>query len=69
MGIFRGLRPDITPAQVVALVGSVVALLVSFGVDLSAEQRDSILTLVGILAGLLLVSDAGLRVGRNVANP
>ena len=40
--------PDITPAQVVAALGSLLSVLVSFGVDLTQEQRDSLLDLTGI---------------------
>lgn len=59
--------PDITPAQVVAALGSILSVLVSFGVDLTAEQRDSLLDLTGILAAFLLGSDALIRFGRSRA--
>jgi hypothetical protein len=57
--------PDITPAQVVAVVGAVIAILVAYGVDLSAAQQDSIMNLVSILAPVLIAGDATVRAARN----
>ncbi len=59
--------PDITPAQVVAALGSLLSVLVSFGVDLTQEQRDSLLDLTGIVAAFILGSDALIRFGRSRA--
>jgi hypothetical protein len=56
--------PDITPAQIVAIVGAVIGVLVAFGVDISGPQRDAVLTVVGIVSGTLIVSDAHIRNGR-----
>ena len=63
--------PDITPAQIVALVGSLITVLVAAGLDISKDLQDSILQLVTVLASLLLVSDAAIRHGRSraLANP
>lgn len=65
-GIFRGPRPDITPAQVAAAVPVVANLLNAFGVfTLNAQQTDSLQTTVAY--GLALVAgDAVVRVGRNI---
>ncbi len=56
--------PDITPAQAVAIVGSIIAVLVAGGLPLSQDLQDSIIRLVTVLAPILLVSDAAIRHGR-----
>jgi hypothetical protein len=58
-------RPDITPAQLVALVGSVLALAVAFGVPISEAQSAAIVDTVQILAPILLAADAVIRHGRS----
>jgi hypothetical protein len=63
--MFGGKFPDITPIQVVAVVGSVIAILVAYGVNLSTAQQDSIMDLVKIVAPLLVVGDAAVRGARN----
>lgn len=59
--------PDITPAQIVAVVGAVIGLAVAAGLDISQDLQDSIINLVTVLSGLLLVSDAAIRHGRSRA--
>lgn len=59
--------PDITPAQVIAVVGSVLAVIVAAGLDISQELQDSIIRLVTVLAPLLLGADALIRHGRSRA--
>lgn len=67
-GLLSGLKPDITPAQIVAfLIAGVPHLLVLLGVDLSAEQ-DSALDKLLMLAGALIGGDVLLRGARNAAN-
>lgn len=74
--IFRGQRPDLTPAQVVGLLVAgipvIANLLRAFGVyDVSAEQERALtdtLMWAGVLAGLLFASDAGVRAARNAAD-
>jgi hypothetical protein len=56
--------PDLTPAQIVAILGSVLTLAVSFGVDISQAQQDALLQCVGLIAGALIVGDAVVRHGR-----
>jgi hypothetical protein len=73
--IFQGLRPDVTPAQLVALfVGGVpviATLLHVFGVyDLSEEQQDALTKAIqwgGLVAIALFGADAGLRAARGHA--
>ncbi len=56
--------PDITPAQVLAVVGAVIGVLVAAGLPLSQSLQDSIIQLVTVIAPILLVSDAVVRHGR-----
>lgn len=57
--------PDITKAQVLALMQAVIALVVAFGVDLSTEQQTAILGLAGAVAVVLPIADAIIRNGRS----
>lgn len=65
--MFGGLRPDVTPAQLIAVVGSIIGVAVAFGLDISDRQQDAILNLVAIVSGSLIGGDAVLRGARNVA--
>lgn len=73
MSIIRGTKPDITPAQIVALLVAGVPvlsnLLFAFGIyTLSSVQADALTdTLMwgGAFAALLTFSDAAIRNGRN----
>lgn len=51
MNIIKG-----EPAVVVSLVSAIIALAVSFGLNISAEQTGAIMAVVTILAGLLIRS-------------
>ena len=57
--------PDITKAQVIALVQAVIALVVAFGIDLTDEQTTAIIGLAGALAIVLPLADAIIRNGRS----
>lgn len=57
-------KPDITPAQVVALVQAVLALIVAYGIDVPKDAQDAIVQLATILGGLLIAGDAVVRNGR-----
>jgi hypothetical protein len=62
-----GIRPDITPAQIVSGIPIIAELLHSFGVyTLSQAQQDSLGKAV-TWAFALLGADAVSRVGRNLA--
>jgi len=73
-GLTSGPRPDITPPQIVAMAvaGIPIAaqLLRAFGIyDLSVEGEQALsnaVTWAGVLAGSLIIGDAGLRTGRNL---
>lgn len=56
--------PDITPAQVVALVQAVISVLVAFSVPVSDAQSAALLGLTTIVASILIVGDAVIRRGR-----
>lgn len=76
MKIFEGTMPDVTPAQLIAIllggVPVIATLLNSFGIyDLSPEQQDALtstLQWAGVLAIGLFGADAGLRAARNNAD-
>ena len=59
--------PDITLAQIVAIVGAILGVAVAAGLPLSKELQDSIIDLITVLAPLLLVGDAAIRHGRSRA--
>lgn len=59
--------PDITPAQLIAIVGSILAVAVAAGLPLSKDLTDSIIQLVTVIAPVLLVGDAVIRHGRSRA--
>lgn len=68
-------RPAITPAQIVAVliagVPAVANLLAAFGVyTITEDQQQALkdaLTWLGLVAGALILGDAGLRSARNAA--
>jgi hypothetical protein len=76
MKIVQGQRPDVTPAQLFALLGAgipiVASLLAAFGVyDLTAEQQDALNKTVqwaGLVAIGLFGADFGIRAARNRAD-
>lgn len=57
--------PDITKAQILALVQAVIAVAVAFGVSLTSEQQAAILGLAGAVAIVLPIADAIIRNGRS----
>jgi hypothetical protein len=57
-------KPDITPAQVVALVQAVLALLIAFSLNITQEQSIAILGLSAIVAGFLFKADSDIRAAR-----
>lgn len=56
--------PDVTKADVLAIIQAVVALLIAFGLDLSDVQVASIIGLSAVIAGVLPLADAKRRNGR-----
>lgn len=56
--------PDVTKADVLAIIQAVVALLVAFGLDLSDVQVAAITTLSGAIAVVLPLADAKRRGNR-----
>ena len=75
MAVFRGLRPDITPAQIAGVlmagVPVVSNLFHAFGVFTVTPQEQAALndavTWGSVSSGVLIGSDAALRIGRNHA--
>jgi hypothetical protein len=62
--VLTGVTPDLTPAQIIGLIGAVLAVAVSFGVNISKEQQEAILALATLVAGILFAADAHLRSNR-----
>jgi hypothetical protein len=67
MKYFGHQMPTVTPQQIVAVVGAVIAVAVAFGLNLNTEQQAAIVALAAIVAGMLLHSDAKLRGDRALA--
>jgi hypothetical protein len=65
--ILAGRMPDITAAQIVAVIGAVITAAVAFGADISKEQQVAILSIAGVVAAILVGSDAHLRSRRSHA--
>ena len=65
--VLTGRRPDITPAQLTGLIGAVIAVAVSFGINISKEQQEAILALAAAVAAILFASDAHVRSHRTRA--
>jgi hypothetical protein len=57
--------PDITLAQIVAVIGAAFGMLAAFGLPVSQEKQEAIVTLVTVLAPVLIASDAAIRNGRS----
>ena len=66
--MIKGPMPDLTPAQILAVVGWAVAQLVAFGVI--SNERAQLATSIGatVLAAILKAADAYLRGKRNQAS-
>lgn len=60
--------PDLTPAQILAIVGAVIGVAVAAGLPLSQGLQDAIIQLVTVLAPVLVVGDAVVRHGRARGN-
>lgn len=56
--------PDITKAQIIAIVQAIIAVAAAFGLSMSAEQQTAIIGLAGALAVVLPIADAIIRNGR-----
>lgn len=56
--------PDLTPAQLLALLTAAITLAASFGFTLDPGQRYAILGFVGTLLSVFVHSDAKIRHGR-----
>lgn len=68
LNVFRGVRPDITPAQVLSGIPIIATLLHAFGIyDLTGEQQDALAKAVE-WAFVLIGGDALLRAARNYAD-
>jgi len=57
--------PNITTAQMVAVIGAVFALLAAFGLHVTGAERGAIVNLATVLAPVLVAADAVIRHGRS----
>jgi hypothetical protein len=60
--------PDITQAQVLALLESIVAVAAALGFHLSDSERQALIGLAGVVAAFLMGADAFIRNGRAKAS-
>lgn len=58
--------PDITPAQIKAVLIAVLGLAAAFGIPLSPAKQEAIFKVVEILPVALVLADAVIRHGRAV---
>lgn len=56
--------PDITKAQIVAIVQPVITCAVAFGAPISEQQTTALLGLAGAISTALVIADAIIRNGR-----
>ena len=57
--------PDITKAQIVAIIQPFLTLGISFGLPITNAQQAAILGAGGALSGVLMLADALIRFGRS----
>lgn len=57
--------PDLTRAQLVALVQAVLGVAIAFGAPITEQQSVAIIALTGVLGSVLIGADAKIRVARN----
>ena len=56
--------PDITPAQIIAVLGAIFAVALAAGLNISKDLQDAIILLVTVLAPVIIGGDAVIRNGR-----
>ena len=61
----NGPMPNVTPAQLVAVAGAIVTMIVAFGIPISASERDAITNLATVFFPVLIGADALIRHGRS----
>lgn len=59
--------PDVTPAQILAVVQAVLGLVVSFGFDLSTAQQAAVISFCTAALVFLPLADSIIRHGRSNA--
>jgi hypothetical protein len=68
LNTLRGPRPDITPAQVTAIVAAAAQFLRAFGIyDITPEQQEALNVASGLLLAVV-IGDVGIRAARNSAD-
>src|SRR2546421_83876 len=62
--VLTGVMPDLSAAQLVGIIGAVIAVAVSFGVNISKEQQEAVLALAAAVGAILFAADAHVRTHR-----
>jgi hypothetical protein len=57
--------PDITLAQIVAVLLSVFGMAAAFGLDISQGKQDAIVDFITVMAPIVVAADAFIRHGRS----
>lgn len=68
MNWFKGNRPDITPAQIIAGIPLIANFLAAYGVWSPSPEQQARLSDLLTWGFVLIGADAAVRVGRNVAD-
>jgi hypothetical protein len=61
----NGPMPNVTPAQLVSVIGAIIAMIVAFGIPISQSERDAVINLATVFFPVLLGADALIRHGRS----
>lgn len=61
-------KPDVTKVQWAALIAVAVQFARAFGIWDASPEQEQALQDASLLLGGLVLGDAGLRIGRNLAN-
>ena len=57
--------PDVTKIQVIGIVKYLIAIAVALGAPISDEESAALITVSGLVAGILFHEDAKIRGSRN----
>jgi hypothetical protein len=57
--------PDVTKAQLIAIVQAVIGVAVAFGANVTPEQSLALIVCASAVAAVLIKSDSNLRSARN----
>jgi hypothetical protein len=58
-------HPDVTLAQILAVVTAALGLVAAFGLNISKDKQDAIVMFVTVMAPIVVLADAAIRHGRS----